>query len=160
MARRSANTIYDHARGDGWILTAQDGIEEIPEGHEITLVLYYTGEERIETHTVRNTRHTSGVDSFLSGYLDVGANLGPYAGTKPEGDTEFDDQPQSVRMQRHAHEIYDALGHARGFSETLAVKAAQEFGSTWDEKDAEEWEERIDGIGPTRAKSIGEALDN
>lgn len=155
---RSANTIYDHARGDGWILTAQDGLEPISGGHRITLVLYYTDEKRIETHEVRNTKHTHGVDSFLCGYLDIGAKLGPYEGAKPEADTEYAEQPRAVRMQRHATDLYSALGHARGLSETLAVKAAEEFGSTWAEKGKQDWQERVRGVGDGRATRITNAL--
>jgi hypothetical protein len=163
MARqrsRSAYTIYDHARGDGWILTAYGDKEKIPDGHRIELVLYYTDEERVETHTVRNTRHTHGVDSFFRGFLDIGAVLGYYeSNQKPEPNTEFSEQPQGVRMQRHATDIYATLGEARGFSETMAVQAAEEFGSTWDEKGAEEWEERIPNVGATRSKAIAGVLN-
>lgn len=157
MARRrprSANTIYNHARGDGWILTAQDGMESIPNGHRITIVLYYTDEQRIETHEVRNTKHTHGVDSFLSGYLDIGGKLGSYPGAKPKAHTEYSEQPRAVRMQRHATDIYSAIGNAKGLSETMAVRAAEAFGSTWDEKDADAWADRVKQCGPGTANSI------
>lgn len=151
---RSANTIYNHARGDGWILTAQDGLESIPNGHRITLVLYYTDEQKIETHEVRNTKHTHGVDSFLSGYLDIGGKLGSYPGASPEANTDYADQPRAVRMQRHATDIYGTIGNATGLSETMAVRAAEEFGSKWDEKRAEDWADRVKQCGEGTANSV------
>jgi hypothetical protein len=157
MARRkprSAYTIYNHARGDGWILTAQGEMTAIDNGHRIELVLYYTDDQTIETHEVRNTRHTHGVDSFLSGYLDIGGKLGSYPGASPEPNTEYSEQPRAVRMQRHATDIYATLGNATGLSETMAVRAAEEFGSTWREKRAEDWAKRVKQCGEGTANSI------
>lgn len=157
MARRkprSLYTIYDYARGDGWILTANGGMEKIEDGHRITVVLYYTDEQKVETHEVHNTQHTHGVDSFLRGYLDIGAELGSYEGANPEPNTDFEDQPRAVRMQRHATDIYRAVGNATGVSETMAVRAAEEFGSTWDEKRGEDWAERVHQCGEGTAEAI------
>lgn len=154
---RSAYTIYDAARGDGWVLTAYGGREHIDGGHRIEVILYFTGDQRVETERVRNTRHHHGVDVLLRQDLNIGAKLGPYEGARPEANVAYEDQPRAVRMQRHAHEIYEALGHARGMSPTIAVKAAETFGSTWAEKGADEWQDRISGVGAGRAERIAQA---
>lgn len=157
MARhkpRSADTIYNYARGDGWILTALDGYKTITNGHEYNLVLYYTDEPMVETHTVRNTTHHHGVDSFLSQYLDIGGTLGAYAGEKPAANVAFDGQPTLVQAQQHATDIYSALGNARGLSETMAVRAAEQFGDEWDQKTADDWKAHVKQCGAGTASNI------
>lgn len=155
---RHTNTIYDNARGDGWILTASGKMESVDGGHEIEVILYYTDQQRVETYSVTSRARSNGVDRLLRSNLDVGAKLGSYPGTKPEAWTDYEDQPRAVRMQRHATDIYDALGRARGLSETLAVRAAEEFGSKWSEKDADEWQERVRMVGEGRAQRITDEL--
>lgn len=155
---KSANTIYDHARGDGWILTAQGDLDPIDGGHRIEIVLYYTDEQKVITEEVKNTRHHHGVDGFFRQFLDIGAELGPYEGAKPEPNTDYADQPRAVRMQRHATDIYDVLGHVRGMSPTIAVRAAEEFGSTWAEKEQDDWHSRVKSVGEGRAGRFHEAL--
>lgn len=153
---RSAYTIYRQRDGDGWILTAMDGREQISGGHRFTLVFYYingadASEAEVVTDRVRNTKHTHGVDRALRSYC--GAKLGAYEGKRPVAD-DYAEQPRAVRMQRHAVDIYEALGNAKGLSETLCVRAAQEFGSTWREKDRDDWQNRVKGVGEGRANSI------
>lgn len=161
MARSYPSThVYDHARGDGWILTSTAPVDEwgrTERGHIVPLVLYYTDEQRIETHEVRNERH-SGMDTFFTQYLDIGAQLGSYPGASPEANVEYADQGRKVRMQRHAPDIYEAAKRARGMSETIAVRAAEEFGSTWAEKDADEWQSRVKMVGEGRANRIANAI--
>ena len=153
------NTIYNHVRGDGWILVGQGVHEVTDDGIKITLVLYYTDEKYIETHEVLNSKHNHGVDSLLRCYLDIGAKLGPYEGARPEGNTNYHKQSRAVRMQRHATDIYDTLGHVRGLSETTAVRAAETFGSSWDSKtDPSSWIRRVDSVGEVRAKRITNEL--
>jgi hypothetical protein len=152
--------IYDHARGDGWILTASAPTaewERIPNGHRLELVLYYTDEQCIETHEVRNTKHSS-ASTFIDQYLDIGAKLGSYPGSSPQVGVDYEDQPRAVRMQRHATDIYQAAEEARGMSPTIALRAAEAFGSTWRDKRALAWEERVDKVGTGRASRIVEAL--
>lgn len=157
MTRYSANTIYDYARGPGWILSTYGDRERIEGGHRIEIVLYYT-EGGVETHEVSNVNGRSGVSRFFDQYLDIGAQLGSYEGSKPDARTRFSGQPQPVRMQRHAPDIYSRLGHVEGMSETIAVKAAETFGSKWSTKtDTDEWQ-RIQGVGSKRAWLFADAL--
>lgn len=154
---RSAYTIYRNPNGDGWILTAMGDHESVSGGHRFPLVFYYingadASECEVVTDKVINRRNVNGVDRALRSYC--GAKLAPYEGTKPEADTRFEDQPRAVRMQRHAVDIYRTLGNARGLSETLCVRAAEEFGSTWREKDRDDWQSRVQGVGEGRANSI------
>ena len=154
--RRCAYTIYDHARGDGWILTAQ-GDSEMNDFDErvFQLVLYYTDEQRVETV------ETTDIDYYLRQYLDVGAQLGSYeAEHRPEADVRYDDQHRGVRMQRHAPDIMDEAGHARGLSPTIAVRAAEQFGSTWREKSKDEWQDRVRTVGAGRAERIVNAIND
>jgi hypothetical protein len=153
-------SIYDHARGDGWILSTSaplDEWEEIHNGHRVPVALYYTAEQRVEMHDVRNTSH-SPLDTFYDQYLDIGAELGTYEGTRVEAGVDYADQPRAVRMQRHAPDIYEAAKHARGMSETIALRAAEEFGSTWREKGSEEWQDRVQMVGEGRAHRIANAI--
>jgi len=153
--------IRDHARGDGWILTSTapiDAWEKVHDGHIVPLTLYYTAEQRIEVHNVRNTKH-SPLSRFANQYLDFGAKLGEYPGTSPKHDTEYSEQPRAIRMQRHAPDIYDALGHVRGVSEVICLRAAEEFGSTWAEKGEAEWFDRVKMVGEGRAERIAAVLD-
>lgn len=150
---RRAWTIYDYARGDGWILTAQGDHEDTPLGIEFEVVLYYTDKQRVRTECVRN------IDTLLQQLLDVGAKLGPYEGASPEPYTEYDEQSRAVRMQRHATDIYEAAKGARGMSPTIAVRAAEKFGSTWAEKGAADWMDRVKGVGSGRAARIVAELD-
>lgn len=154
MRRRKPSThAYDYARGDGWILTTIDGREGFGRNDLADLVLYYTDEERIETHQTRN------VDTTLSQLLDIGAQLGSYPGASPKADIEFSDQPRAVRMQRHATDIYRATKNARGMSPTIAIRAAEEFGSAWREKGAADWMDRVKMVGSGRAARIVAALE-
>lgn len=149
-------TIYNHARGDGWILTSTAPVDEWEKthgGHRVPIALYYTHDQRVEMHMGTN-RNGSPLSTFYSQYLDIGAKLGPYEGTFVEVSVDYDDQPRAVRMQRHAPDIYQALGGARGFSETMAVRAAETFGSRWRGKHHPDDWQRIDGIGEGRASSI------
>jgi len=155
-----SNYIYNHARGEGWILTSPapvDEWEKTDRGHIVPLVLYYTDEQRIETHDVRNEPH-SGMDTFFTQYLDIGGKLGSYPGANPEANTEYAEQGRKVRMQRHAPDIYEAGKRARGMSETIALRAAEEFGSTWAEKDADEWQSRVQMVGEGRANRIANEI--
>jgi hypothetical protein len=153
--------IYDHARGDGWILSSTasvDDWEQIRSGHKVPLALYYTAEQRVEMHNVRNTSR-SPLSTFYDQYLDIGAQLGSYEGTRVEAYVDYADQPRAVRMQRHAPDIYEAAKGARGMSQTIALRAAEAFGSTWREKGRDEWQERVQMVGEGRADRIVSALE-
>lgn len=131
--------------------------EQVSGGHRFELVFYYingadASECEITTDKVINRKRVNGVDRALRSYC--GAILAPYEGTKPDAGVPFEDQPRAVRMQRHAVDIYRTLGNAKGLSETLCVRAAQEFGSTWREKDRDDWQNRVKGVGEGRANSI------
>lgn len=156
MTRYPSTHIYDHARGEGWILTATADVDEwekTSRGHIVPLVLYYTDEQTIETHEVRN-ENGSPLGTFMRQYLDIGAKLGSYPGASPEPYVEYSEQPRAVRMQRHASDIWRTLNGATGLSETMCVRAAEEFGSTWDEKTADDWQERVKMVGEGRANAI------
>jgi hypothetical protein len=150
--QRSAFTIYRDPRGDGWVLTHSSADVET---HRAALTFYTVGthENKVETQNVPIRR----VDATLR--ARCGAKLAAYEGTYPEPETRFEDQPRAVKRQQHAYDIYQALGHVRGLSETLCVRAAEEFGSTWADKSADDWEARVRGIGAGRASNIADALD-
>lgn len=148
--QRSTYTIYEHPRMDGWVLTSTADTDV--DRHRATVVSYFIGSEYA---VVTDELPFSRIDGYLRQY---GAIVGAYEGPRPEPNVASHDQPRAVRMQRHGYPLYQALGHARGLSPTLAVKAAETFGSTWDEKtEAADWE-RVDGIGSGRADSIAEAV--
>jgi hypothetical protein len=156
MARYPSTHIYDYHRGDGWILAASANVdqwEEIYNGHCIPIALYYTDEQRVETHDIHNTKYTP-TSAFFRQFMDIGAKLGSYPGASPEINTDYEDQPRAVRMQRHATDIYRTLGNAKGLSETMAVRAAEEFGAAWDEKTADDWADRVKQCGDGTANSI------
>lgn len=154
--RKGSHTAYNYARGDGWILVANDHDQraEVPGGHEHALVLYYADEQVVETHRVKNAHGRDGVDSFLRSFLDIGGKVGEYPGASPTADLVYEDQPRAVRMQRHATDIYRATEGARGMSPTIAIRAAETFGSKWAEKDADEWADRVQYVGEGRAERI------
>lgn len=161
MGQYSLTHIYDYARGDGWILTASAPTPEwdrLPNGHRLELAVYYTDEECVKTHALRNTKYSSAT-TFIDQYLDIGAKLGSYPGADPQTRVDYADQPRAVRMQRHAPDIYQAAKSARGMSPTIAVRAAETFGSTWRDKDALTWKERVDKVGTGRAGRIVEAIE-
>jgi hypothetical protein len=160
MARYPLTYAYDYARGDGWILTASEPLddwEECPGGHRIEVALYFTDDERIETTTVTNA-HGSPAGSSLRQNLDIGAKLCEYPGANAEAGVPFEDQPREVRMQRHAPDIYAAAEDARGMSHAIALRAASEFGATWAEKSAAEWESRVQMVGSGRASTIANEI--
>lgn len=162
MARKGyrARHIYEHTETDGWLLVGHGGVESIEGGHRITLTFYDTEREHVATRVVTNMGgNGNSVDRFLRHTKERGAKLGPYEGEQPETDTRFAEQPRAVRMQRHAPDIYDALGHVRGMSPAMALRAAEAFGSTWAEKtDAETWQERVQSCGEGRSKRFANAL--
>lgn len=120
--------------------------------------MYYTDEQCIETHELRNQKR-SPASTFINQYLDIGAKLGSYPGANPQVGVVYEAQPRAVRMQRHAPDIYHAAEGARGMSPTIALRAAETFGSMWRNKGALAWKERIDKVGTGRASRIVEALD-
>lgn len=159
---KSAHTIYDHARGAGWILAASARIREADEdslaAHKIDLVLYYTGDMNVETHGIKLGPHSNGVDGFLRGYLDIGTALGAYEGTHVKPNRVYGKQQKAVRRQRHAPDIFAALSSATGFSPTMAVRAAEAWGSQWTDKtSADDWTE-LRGIGEQRGHEIERAI--
>lgn len=123
------------------------------------LVFYHINgadDAHVETNKVRNTGRTDGVDRLHRSRC--AGKIGEYEGSNPEPNTPFEDQPRAVRMQRHAVDIYERLGHVRGVSATICVRAAETFGSKWDEKDADAWQDRVQSVGEGRAQRIADAL--
>lgn len=150
-----ATGIYRYRRGEGWIIVDVTTKDEPDYDIRFTMTLYFIGgdEPRVETYNARNPI------TSVRQMLDIGGRIGNNeAKTKAKPSVEYAEQPRPVRMQRHAVDIYDALENTRGVSPTLALRAAEQFGSRWAEKKGDEWQERVQGIGKGRADRIHETL--
>lgn len=147
---RHAHTIYRTSESE-WALTryTRDVSSDDPEhGWLVTMTIGAGGSAKIDTTRIRSFR------TLRHKLNRFPAKIGPYNGKSPKPNIAFEEQPRAVRMQRHAWDLYDTLGRARGLSESRAIVAAQTFGSTWRDKDSVSDWQRVDGIGAGRAEKI------
>lgn len=159
MTRKKSHGVYNHARGDGWIVSTLGERRENERGVEPYVwehVLYYIGSSDLEDCKVV-TKEVSNPGRFLASYLDVGGRMGSYT-PDVEPNTDVRDQPRHVRMARHAVDIYTELGHVRGMSPNIAMRAAEHFGSRWDETSTDDWLD-VQSVGDGRAARFANELD-